>query len=98
LYYPSTIRNLWRFADVMIAVDAVGERARIESKLTAAAELAKRSGELGLEVAVCVQRAHLARALGDAAGHERELREALRIYTAMGATGWMERVPRELAS
>ena len=41
---------------------------------------------------------HLARALGDEAGWERELREALRIYTAMDATGWMERIAEELAS
>jgi hypothetical protein len=47
---------------------------------------------------VCRVRAHLARALGDVAGWERELREALRIYTEMDATGWMERIAAELAS
>jgi hypothetical protein len=51
-----------------------------------------------MEAAARVQRAKLARALGDEAGRERELREALRIYTAMNATGWMERIERELAS
>ncbi len=36
--------------------------------------------------------------LGDNAGWERELREALRIYTAMGATGYVERIAGELRS
>lgn len=35
---------------------------------------------------------------GALVGAERELREALRIYTAMEATGWMERIAEELAS
>ncbi len=92
------VRILRAFAEVMTAADAVGERARIESTLTEAADLAERLGEPGQQAAIRVERAHLARALGDAAGCERELREALRIYTAMGATGWMERIEKELAS
>ena len=83
-------------AEVLIAADAVGERARIESSLREAADLAQRMGHPGLQAEVCTGRAHLARALGDAAGWERELREALRIYTEMDATGWMERIAAEL--
>jgi hypothetical protein len=85
-------------AQVLTHADAIGERARIEAILGEAADLAQRIGTPGLQAAVCTERAHLARALGDAAGCERELREALRIYTEMDATGWMERIEQELAS
>ncbi len=44
-----------------------------------------------------VRRAKLTALLGDDAGRERELREAQRLYTEMGATGHAERVGRELA-
>ncbi len=43
-------------------------------------------------------RAELAQLLGDEATHERELREAHRLFTEMGATGHAERVARELAA
>ena len=42
------------------------------------------------------RRAKLATLLGDDAGRERELREAHRLYTEMGAVGHSERVGREL--
>jgi class 3 adenylate cyclase len=85
-------------AQVLTHADAVGERARIEAILGDAADIAQHVGQPGLQAQVCTGRAHLARALGDAAGWERELHEALRIYTAMDATGWMERIDAELAS
>ncbi len=43
-------------------------------------------------------RAEQARLSGDTSGQERELREALRIFTEMGATGHAERAARWLAS
>ncbi len=43
-----------------------------------------------------VRRAKLAALLGDDAGRERELREAQRLFTEMGATGHAERVGRAL--
>ena len=55
-------------------------------------------GSLSGQAWVCRVRAQLARALGDEAGWQRELREALRIYTQMDATVWVERVAQELAS
>jgi ATP/maltotriose-dependent transcriptional regulator MalT len=82
---------------VLTAADAVGEQAQIEAILGQAAELAQHVGIAALQAEVCTERAHLARAVGDEAGWERELREALRIYTQMDATGWMERIARELA-
>ena len=44
------------------------------------------------------KRAELARVLGDEALRERELREARRLHTEMGATRHAERVSRELDS
>jgi hypothetical protein len=38
----------------------------------------------------------LAHLIGDDASRERELREAHRLYTEMGATGHAERLAREL--
>jgi uncharacterized protein HemY len=43
-------------------------------------------------------RAELARLLGDEAGHARELREAQRLYAAMGADGHVQRLATELES
>jgi hypothetical protein len=43
-------------------------------------------------------RAELARVEADGSSREHELREALRLYTEMGATGHAERVARELGS
>jgi class 3 adenylate cyclase/tetratricopeptide (TPR) repeat protein len=85
-------------AEVLIVSDAAGERERIESSLAEAAASAEGTGELDLMALVPINRAQLARALGDRAGWERELREALRVYTAIGATGWAERIRQELAS
>jgi class 3 adenylate cyclase/tetratricopeptide (TPR) repeat protein len=85
-------------AEVLIAADASGEQARIESILGEAAAITQRTGVAATRAEICTQRARLARALGDEAGWERELREALRTYTEMDATGRAERVAAELAS
>jgi hypothetical protein len=42
------------------------------------------------------ERAKLARSRGDAAGHERELRESHRLYREMGATGHADRLAPEV--
>ena len=89
---------LMAHAQVLIAADALGEQTRIEASLNEAADFAQRIDDPSLQALVRTERAHLARAVGDAAGWERELREALRIYTQMDATGWMERIEQELAS
>ncbi len=91
-------RLLLVLAEVLIASNAAAERARIEATLTEVTQIAERTGFIALQAAACTERAQLARALGDAAGRGRELREALRIYTEMNATGWVERIARELAS
>ncbi len=45
---------------------------------------------------VCEQRAELARLRGDEAAGTRELREAHRLFTEIGATGHAERIAKEL--
>ena len=47
---------------------------------------------------VHVERAALARVLGDEATHQRELREAHRLFTEMDATARAEQVARELGT
>jgi hypothetical protein len=46
---------------------------------------------------VHVELAELARQSGDADGHDRELREAHRLFTEIGATGHADRLAAELA-
>ncbi len=55
-------------------------------------------GARSFEPFIHEQRARLKRAAGDEPGARRELREAHRLYTEMGATGHAERVERELGS
>jgi len=51
---------------------------------------------LQVEPFIHVERAELGRLLSDEAAWERELREALRLSTEMGATGHAARLAREL--
>ena len=60
-------------------------------------ELIEQTGARLYTPQVHEQRAALADLSGDGAEAERELREAHRLYTGMGATGHAERVARELA-
>ncbi len=55
-------------------------------------ELIERTGARLYEPHVHEQRVALAGLSGDAAGRERELRDAHRLYTEMGAVGHVERV------
>ncbi len=68
----------------------------IESALTEAERLVSSMGVRSWLPSIHVERAELARLLGDATARERHLREAQRLYTEMGATRQVERVAREL--
>jgi len=67
-----------------------------EAALAAAAALVERTGAGSRAPFLHLARAELAAARGDPATRERELREAQRLFTEMGATGWAERVAKEL--
>ncbi len=72
-----------------------GEAPRLaEAAQTLAAALAivERSGAYGYEPFLRVELAHLARLQGDAAGGERELADAARLFRKFGANGHAERL------
>ncbi len=68
----------------------------VETALDRARELAEDMGAKPFEAQIHEVSAELAALVADAAGRERELREAHRLYTEMGAVGHAERVGREL--
>src|SRR5262249_588110 len=81
-------------ARVLIATSAERTADEIVHLLDRAAEIADRCGGKGYEPPIRESRAALARALGRPEDAERELREALRLYAEMGATGHVERLGR----
>jgi adenylate cyclase len=72
-------------------------RAEVEQLLEVSAAYLEETGTRAWVPLLHEARAELERACGDAAAAERELREAQRLYAAMGATGHAERVAGELA-
>jgi tetratricopeptide (TPR) repeat protein len=83
-------------ARVLIQSDGPTARSAIEAELDRAEALIEEMGARLLAPLALEERARLARLFGDEAGFERELREAQRLYTEMGATGHAERLAREL--
>jgi tetratricopeptide (TPR) repeat protein len=85
-------------ARALVAKGGGAFAADAERELAVCEELIRETEFVGNLPPVHLARAELARALGDEAGCERELREALRLYTEMGADGHAERLARDLAS
>jgi adenylate cyclase len=81
-----------------VGVRAGAPRAPLEAFLDEAAALLVESGAPAYAPRVHEVRAELLAREGDAEGADRELREALRRYQEMGATGHAERLARELGS
>jgi class 3 adenylate cyclase/tetratricopeptide (TPR) repeat protein len=73
--------------------DAGGE---INTALVRAESLIEETGARSYRPFVYEERAELARLLGDGMAHNREIREAHRLFTEMGATGHAERLAKEL--
>ncbi len=71
-------------------------RAEIEDDFARIAELIDSGGAELYRPPLHEARAELARALGDEAGHARELREAHRLYAEMGADAHAQRLAKEL--
>jgi hypothetical protein len=82
-------------ARVLARTEGERARAQIERDLDQAQALIEQTGYRIREPLLHERRAELARLDGDGARQERELREALRLYTEMGATGHAERVASE---
>jgi class 3 adenylate cyclase/tetratricopeptide (TPR) repeat protein len=85
-------------ATVLLGTRGRDAQQEIEAALTRAAELIESTGAHGYAALVHEKRAELALTLGDEALRERELGEALRLHTEMGATGHAERLARERIS
>ena len=72
-------------------------RAAIEVALSEAQVLVHRTEARSEQPHIHLARAELADVLGDEAARRREMREAHRLFTAIGATGWAERVAKTLS-
>ncbi len=83
-------------ARAVLRVEGPAARAVVEAALARAETLIEQTGSPRLAPDLHEARAELAHALGDPTAHARHLREAQRLYTAMGARGLAERVAREL--
>jgi adenylate cyclase len=83
-------------AQVLLQTEGTGAQPEIERALSRALDLAQEIGYRILLPQIFETQGDLMGALGDTAARERELREAHRLYTEMGATGHAERLAREL--
>jgi adenylate cyclase len=92
------IRALLARAHVLIAAEGAPARSRIEADLRDADTVIEATEARAFTPQVHVERASLARVLGDEVTRQRELREAHRLFTAMGATARAEQVARELGA
>jgi tetratricopeptide (TPR) repeat protein len=84
-------------ARVLLSTRGLVAREEIESALQTAAERVAEMGARGLEPDVLMERARLARLLGDEARYRCDLSEAHRLLTEMGAPIRAEQVAKELA-
>jgi tetratricopeptide (TPR) repeat protein len=85
-------------ARVLLSTRGLVARGEIESALQTAAETVAGMGARGIEPDVLIERARLARLLGDEGRYRGELSEAHRHLTEMGATERAEQVAKELGS
>jgi len=85
-------------ARVRRGAEGLSARPAIEAALERALALIRETGARGFEPHVYLERAALARLIGDEVAHQRELREAHRLFTEMGAPIRAAEVAKELAS
>ena len=78
--------------------DGLASAPEIEADLAAVAALVEEHGLRSVARAIHEERAQLAKLHGDEAGFRAELGRARDVATALGATGHLERLERELAS
>jgi hypothetical protein len=85
-------------ARVLLSSGGPAARTEIEAALAHASGLVKATVAKAFEPMVHVELAELARQTGDPDGCERELREAHRLFTQIGATPIAARLASELAA
>jgi hypothetical protein len=94
--------RLWEFSALLIRIRALREtlglqaKREIESGFAEAEAWLEMSGAKSYEPFLHVERAELARLTGDEAARERELREAHRLFTEIGAPIRAVQIAREL--
>jgi tetratricopeptide (TPR) repeat protein len=84
-------------ARVLLASAGPNARAETEAALARALELARETEMKSQEPMIHVELAELARQSGEQENRQRELREAHRLFSEIGATGHAERLTGELA-
>jgi predicted ATPase/class 3 adenylate cyclase len=94
---PDEMHASLALARVLLGSAGTAERDRIEAALARALELAGETGAKSYEPLVHVELAELAGQSGDEDARERELREAHRLFSEIGASGHVERLQAELA-
>jgi class 3 adenylate cyclase/tetratricopeptide (TPR) repeat protein len=90
------IHALRTLARVLRTIDPARELETIEASLSRAEDLVRETGARLDLPSLHEERARLAQALGRPSDADRELREAHRLYTEMGAGGHAERLAEEL--
>jgi adenylate cyclase len=85
-------------ARVLLRAEGLAARAEIEAALARATALVEETGARVYEPLIHVERAALAHLQGELVTRQHELREAHRLFTAMGATGHAERISRQLSA
>ncbi len=85
-------------ARALLRCEDASRAAEVERTLAEASALIDETGACSREPVVHEISAELARLLGDDATRERELREARRLFTAMGAAGHAERIGGQLSA
>ena len=85
-------------ARVLLRIDPVRWRDDIEAALTRALQLVETTGAHSNEPFVYVELARLATAINDAASLQRQLHNAARLFSAIGAPARADQMTRELGS
>ena len=80
---------------MLLATEGAQAASAIQEALMRALALVEETGATSMEPSIHVELAELARLKGDEAGRQRELREAQRLFTAIGAPLRAEQVAKE---
>lgn len=88
--------GLLALARVLLRADRPAPLAEMEATLVRASALVEETGAHCRTAPIEELRAELARTRGDRDSQDRNLREAHRLYTEMGATGHAERLAKEV--
>jgi class 3 adenylate cyclase/tetratricopeptide (TPR) repeat protein len=83
---------------VLLGTEGAAAKAEIEAELAELRKLIDWTGAESYRPFLHEETARLARLLGDGAEADRDLREAQRLFRAVGATGHTERIEKELGS